>query len=166
MFLPPGQRQAHRQDRRRIPRYQGRHFLPQRSAQRQEAFLAGPGRRPGQAGPVGPAAVLHHREPPGSGRRSEGAAGARSLRPRRLHKRTVPQRRGVTPLACHCEERSDVAISSKTDESVAISLNIECPRCSMLIGILCCYIFCWRLPRQCAHWLAMTSKVRKDHLCT
>ena len=68
-------------------------------------------------------------------------------------------------FACHCEERSDVAIRSpaaaRNEKQYFGRIRKArriCPNSSQLARLLCGEN---GLPRQCAHWLAMTCR-RKD----
>ena len=85
-----------------------------------------------------------------------------------------PQRR---PPTCHCEERSDVAIRSPfrnmyripTLSPPPVIARSEATWQSVLLFVACTESNAARgngLPRQCAHWLAMTEKPkRRPHPC-
>ena len=64
--------------------------------------------------------------------------------------------------ACHCEERSDVAIRISAEIlGKQVLLRANSWRFSYSPKVVLCVLRCRKengLPHQCAHWLAMTGK--------
>ena len=90
-------------------------------------------------------------------------AGTRQVSACRCELRSCNRRNGF-PSACHCEERSDVAIrspcSTASQKAVLWANTKKCYEFAQKRIYRCLSLRGCGLPHQCAHWFAMTCKRR------